>query len=97
MTLDDKVTAKELGEKALERGKDLLHQGNVRHVVVRQGSGTKVFEINLTLAVVLGVIAFAFAWWLMLILLFLGYIAKWQVEVIREIDDEDEMIEVTEA
>lgn len=90
MTIDEKVTAKELGQEFYKRGKTLLQQSSVRHVVVRNANGAKVFEINLTLAVIMGVIAFAFAWWLMLILTFLGYIAKWRVEVIRELSEAED-------
>ena len=47
-TEEHKVTGKNL----LNRVKELIHEGNVRHITIKNSAGKKVMEIPLTLGVV---------------------------------------------
>jgi hypothetical protein len=76
-----RVKGAELGDKV----KELLHEGNVRRIIVRNGEGQTVMEIPVTAGVVVAVIA--------PILTALGAIAalaaEWSIEVQRATDEEE--------
>jgi hypothetical protein len=40
------------GKNLLNRVKELIHEGNVRHITIKNAAGKKVMEIPLTLGVV---------------------------------------------
>lgn len=89
--------AEDMGKAAFQRGKQALKASSVRHVVVRGANGKKIVDVNMTLAIVIGIVAFVLAWWLLPLIAAIGYLAKLRVEVIREVKDDDKVIEIFDA
>ncbi len=74
--------------KALvSRARVLYAQGSRRHLVVRRENGSKLFELNLALAVVLGLVTLLFAAWALILGGVAGYLLKLRIEIISEADD----------
>jgi hypothetical protein len=88
--------AKAMGKDALQRGHKLLHEGNSRHLVITYSGGKKLAEINLTAAVALGLVVLALAWWILPLVVALGYLWQLRVSVIRELAKDDNVIEINE-
>ncbi len=84
------------GEYAAQRGRQLLGQSNARQVVIRLGNGRKLLELNMTLAVVLVGLALLlpFSVLLLAILFIAGFVAKLRIEIIRNIDEDNNVIDV---
>lgn len=40
------------GEKLVDTIKELIHEGNVRHIIIKNDTGTTIFEIPLAIGVV---------------------------------------------
>jgi hypothetical protein len=81
----------ELGDKA----RNLVRQGNARHIVIRKANGEKMAEFSMTVAVVGALfIAFMtpFTWILVFAAAIYGMSQKLRVEVVREISDGDDSI-----
>lgn len=89
--------AEDVAREAAQRGRKLFQASSVRHVVIRGANGKKLVDMNMVLAVVLGVIAFVFAWWLLPLVLVVGYLAKLRVEIIREVSDDDKVIDIADV
>ncbi len=81
---DEEIRVK--GGELKDKVKDLLHEGNVRRVIVKDGDGNTVMEIPVTAGVVVAVIA--------PILTALGAIAalasEWSIQIQRKQPDEAE-------
>jgi hypothetical protein len=81
---DEEIRVK--GGELKDKVKDLLHEGNVRRIIVRDGEGNTVMEIPVAAGVVVAVIA--------PILTALGAIAalasEWSIQIQRRQPDEDE-------
>jgi hypothetical protein len=69
------------------RARDLYKKGSGRHVIFRRNDGTKLFEMNLALTVIITLLMLLFAGWLLVLTLIGGYLMKIRLEVIREVDD----------
>ena len=82
----DREEVRVKGADLADKVKQLLHEGNVRRVIVRDGEGRTVMEIPVTAGVVVAVIA--------PILTALGAIAalaaEWSIEVQRVRDGEED-------
>jgi hypothetical protein len=85
-------TTKTVGQQV----KKAVAQGNTRHVVMKDRNGNKLFELNLTLAIVLVAIVFFTAFWALIAAAVVGYFMKLQIEIIREVntDNDSDIIEV---
>lgn len=81
---DEEIRVK--GGELKDKVKDLLHEGNVRRIIVRDGEGNTVMEIPVAAGVVVAVIA--------PILTALGAIAalasEWSIQIQRRQPDGDE-------
>jgi len=86
--------ARRFGANMLERGQQQLRKSHSRHLVVRQGNGTKLVEVNLIVGVLLFALSLFTVPWLLMIVAFGGMMAKWRVEILRELDKEDKIIEM---
>ncbi|QPC82779.1 DUF4342 domain-containing protein [Phototrophicus methaneseepsis] len=78
------------GEEIIERGKDLVKQGNERRIVIRRENDEPLVDVSLTVAVAVAAVFFLFVpgsfFWAAV--LAIGAIAtKMRVEVLREIGD----------
>lgn len=86
-------TLAEIGDKA----KDMLHQGNMRRFVVRTADGNTLVDVSLTvaIAVALGVLFLVPGGFMMTaIITVIGIVARVRVEILRELDDADDVIEL---
>lgn len=68
------------GEQLVDEVKKLVHEGNVRHVLVKNEAGHKVFEMPLNLGVV-GAVLLPF--WISLAAIVV-IAARYTIEVVRE-------------
>lgn len=80
----------------IDQIKEVIEQGNVRRFVVRKSNDDKLFEVSLTIAVgvVAAIIIFVpggFFWTLLAVIA--GIIAKLRVEILRELNDDDDVVE----
>jgi len=75
------------GRQLVDRVKALLHEGNVRKLRIKDAKGKYLFEVPLTVGVVVGgVVAWTAPVWAALSAL-AGLAADVKIEVIREVDD----------
>jgi len=89
---DEKRTVSEeievQGQQLVERVKDLLHEGNVRKLIIKDAKGKYLLEVPLTVGVVAGgVLVLAAPVWVALGVL-AGLVANAKIEIIREVEDE---------
>lgn len=88
------------GESLRTRAKHLLRESNARHVIVRNRSGKKLFEVQMTAAVIAVVLVSLVALWFTVAVAVIGYLAKIQVEIVGEVNhpatrqDTVEMVEL---
>lgn len=79
-----------MGSQLVERVKELIDQGNIRRLIIRDQNGRTLLEIPLTIGVVAGG-ALAFLWPVMAGLAIIGgMLARVKIEVVREAGDEIE-------
>ena len=83
-------------DEAIERGKALIEQGNQRRLVIRTAEGQSLLDVSLTVAVIAGVILLLLPSGLFFVLLgvVVAIFTKLQVEVLREITDDEKTISV---
>ena len=87
-------TARRAGRTLLKRGRNALQRGNTRHLVIRQENGDKLVEVSVLTAGLLLVFVMVVAWWLLPLIALGGIMAKWRVEVLRELSADDKIIEI---
>lgn len=83
----------------LDQGKNLIEQGNARHVVVRTPEGKKLIDVSLTAAVIV-VLVFLFlmpgwGWALIFFGVVAAIAAKLKIEVVRELNQDDNVVDVS--
>jgi hypothetical protein len=79
------------GRQMLDRIKELIQEGNVRRLIIRDGNGKFVLEVPLTVGVVAGgVFALSTPVWAALGTL-AALVARVKIEVVREVDEDEEM------
>jgi hypothetical protein len=90
-TMTEKIknekTKNETINNAMDRARNLYAKGSARTVIFRRQDGAKLFEMNMAIAIIVGVLTFLFAGWVLLVAVVVGYLMKVRVEVIREIED----------
>lgn len=79
-----------------ERAKNLWEQGNTRHVVLRTSEGRQLLELPLNWAVVgLFLLFFISGGWLILLVgAVAGIITQMRLEVVRDLGDDDNVVEI---
>ncbi|MCA9913571.1 MAG: DUF4342 domain-containing protein [Anaerolineae bacterium] len=84
-------------DRLLEQGKDIVQQGNARHLVIRNADGTQIASISLTVAVVLGFASMILLpFWGMILLVAAGFFAagkRIKVELVRELTNDDNVVQ----
>lgn len=84
------------GSELVERVKDLVAEGNVRRLIIRNANDEVLIEVPLTPAVVVGGVATILNPVIAALGTMAALIAKLKIEIVRveEIDDERETIEI---
>ena len=75
------------GSELMDLLKKLLHQGNIRRLIVRKADGDVLIDVPLNAGVAVGGAAALFAMPLAVIGVVIGVVAKVKVEVVRVEDD----------
>ena len=85
------------GSELVERVKDLVAEGNVRRLIIRNANDEVLIEVPLTPAVVAGGLATVFNPVLAALGTLAALIARLKIEIVRmeEIDEEAETIEIS--
>mgnify|MGYP006276849775 CR=1 FL=1 len=81
----------------IEKGKEILEQGNIRRVVIRKEDGDTLFEVSLTVAVIAVLVLLLIGPLGVMITLggiFYGIVTKVRIEVVRELTDGDTIVEL---
>jgi len=78
------------GNEVVTRVKELIEQGNVRRLIIRQADGTVLMEVPLTASVVVGGAAVVFAPLFAALGTLVAFLAKVRIEVVRMSDEEAE-------
>ena len=81
---DFKTEFKVKGEEVVEKVKELIHEGNVRRVIIKDEDGKVYFEIPVTV----GVIGALLMPWLAAVGAVAAMVASMKIEVIRTEDTE---------
>jgi hypothetical protein len=76
------------GRQLVERVKELLHEGNVRKLSVKDAKGKYLLEIPLTVGVVAGGVLVLTAPMMAALSALAGLVANVKIEVIREVEEE---------
>ncbi len=74
----------------VERVKQLLHEGNIRTLRVKDRNGKYLVEIPLTVGVLAGGVFAMTAPWLVALSALAGLVVDVKIEIVREVDDESE-------
>lgn len=85
------------GNDLLEQARQVIEQGNMRRVIVRKADGETLIEVSVTLAVIAGVILLLIGPLGLMIALgavAYGVFTKVQVEVVRELTDDDTVVQI---
>ncbi|MBK8025319.1 MAG: DUF4342 domain-containing protein [Chloroflexi bacterium] len=77
------------GNQLVERIKELIEQGNVRRLIIRDQEGRTLLEIPLTIGAVAGGALIVFYPLLAGLAVVGGLLAKLRIEIVREISDGD--------
>lgn len=79
----------------MERGKQLIEQGNTRRLVVKTNDGRTVADVPLTIVAVAGFVTII-TWqiWLPILLVLFGIVARVKVEIVREVSEKDNVIQM---
>ena len=88
---------KETFNQIVDQGKSLVEKGNQRHVVVRDESGKKLVDVTGTVAVVVMVALLLLqplGGFIIAGSLIYGVVKKLKVELLRNVGDEDTVVEV---
>ncbi|MBL8132725.1 MAG: DUF4342 domain-containing protein [Anaerolineae bacterium] len=76
------------GNQLVERIKELIEQGNVRRLIIRDQEGRTLLEIPLTIGAVAGGALLFFYPLLAGLAVVGGLLAKLRVEIVREVDED---------
>jgi hypothetical protein len=76
------------GRHLVERVRQLLHEGNVRTLRVKDKKGKYLLEIPLSVGVVTGGVFALTAPWAVALSALAGFVMDVKVEIIREVDDD---------
>lgn len=97
MTNKPKRTSNDTLNELADQARTVIEKGNQRHIVIRNANGEQIADLTMTVAVAilvaalllqpLGTLALVGA-------LIYGMVAKVRVEVVRNVKDEDEVIEI---
>jgi hypothetical protein len=88
---------RETVNQLVEQGKSLVEKGNQRHIVIRDAAGKKLIDVSFTVAVVVAAALFfmqPFSWFVAIGALIYGVATKIKIEVVRNLSDEDTVIEM---
>lgn len=79
----------------MERGKQLIEQGNTRRLVVKTNDGRTVGDVPLTIVAVAAFVTII-TWqiWLPILLVIFGIVARVKVEIVREVSEKDDVIQM---
>lgn len=79
-----------------ERARDLWEQGGARHVVLRTAEGRQLLEVplNWTVVALFSLFFISGGWMILLVSAIIGFIAKMRVEIVRDIDNDDDVVEI---
>ncbi len=84
-------------DRLVEQGRELVQRGNRRHVVIRNAEGKQMATFSLTVAVIAGLAALVLLpfWGIILLVIgaFIATGAKIKVELVREVTDDDSLIQ----
>ncbi|MBP8974126.1 MAG: DUF4342 domain-containing protein [Anaerolineae bacterium] len=77
------------GQQLVDRIKELLREGNVRRLRVKDAKGKYLLEVPLTFGVVAGGVFMLAAPTLMALGALAGLLANVRIEIVREVDDDE--------
>lgn len=79
----------------MERGKQLIEQGNTRRLIVKTNEGRTVADVPLTIVAVAAFVTII-TWqiWLPILLVLFGIVARVKVEIVREVSEKDDVIQM---
>lgn len=72
------------GNQLVERFKEIVQEGNVRRLIIKDSEGKSLVEIPLTAGVVVGGAVAIFSPWLAMLGALGGLVAKLTIEIVRE-------------
>jgi hypothetical protein len=72
------------GNQLVQRVQDLVKEGNVRRLIVRNQEGEILMDINLTVGAVVGGVAVLAAWWVAALAVIAAMVARVKIEIVRE-------------
>ncbi len=78
------------GNELVDRVQQLVHEGNVRRLIIRRPDGKKLLEIPLTAGAVAGGAAVVLAPWLTVLGVSAGLLARVRIEVVRNDGGDDQ-------
>lgn len=84
-----------VGNEIVERTKEILHAGNIRHVIIKNAEGRTLIDSSLTIAVALSAALIFFIPGGLFIAILVAVAAVYmrlKIEIVRELTDEDEII-----
>jgi hypothetical protein len=76
------------GQQLVDRVKELLHEGNVRKLRIKDGKGKYLLEIPLTIGVVVGGVLVLTAPMMAALSALAGLMTNVKIEIIREVEEE---------
>jgi hypothetical protein len=88
---DKKTFSEEIevaGNQVIERVQELVKEGNVRRLVIRNADDKVLMEMPLTIAAVGGGAIAIASWWLAALGALVALVARVRIEIVREIGDE---------
>jgi hypothetical protein len=77
------------GRQLVERVRELLREGNIRTLRIKDKNGKYLLEIPLTVGVVAGSVFALTAPWAVALSALAGFVMDVKIEVIRDVDDND--------
>jgi hypothetical protein len=72
------------GNQLVQRVQELIKEGNVRRLVVRNQEGEVLMDINLTVGAVAGGVVMLAAWWIAALAVIAAMVARVKIEIVRE-------------
>ncbi len=78
------------GEHLVERVKDIIAQGNVRKLIIRNAEDKNVVELSLTTATIAGGMVVLAAPWLAALGAIAALVARLKIEIVREVPEGEE-------
>lgn len=80
-------------DRLMEQGREWVEKGNKRHVVLRDANGKQLVSVSLTVAAIIGLASVViFPLWGVALLVLLAIGARFKIEVVRELTDDDSVI-----